>query len=138
LESFRPLFAASQVELRWVPAADLPLIQGDAAKLRRVLANLLDNALKHTPAAGSVTLALQRLSAECQVQCMVVDSGEGIPPQERERIWERFYRVDRARIRGRSGLGLAIVKEIVEAHGGAVGVDSHVGSGSTFWIRLPA
>jgi two-component system phosphate regulon sensor histidine kinase PhoR len=69
---------------------------------------------------------------------MVVDSGEGIPPQERERIWERFYRVDRARIRGRSGLGLAIVKEIVEAHGGAVGVDSHVGSGSTFWIRLPA
>ncbi len=138
LESFRPLFAAAQVELRWIPAADLPHIRGDAAKLRRVLTNLLDNALKHTPADGSVTLALQRLSAACQVEFTVVDSGEGISPQECERIWERFYRVDRARTRGRSGLGLAIVKEIVEAHGGAVGVDSHVGSGSTFWIRLPA
>jgi YD repeat-containing protein len=137
IDGLRPLAEAANVTLEWSPlSAPLP-ITADAARLRRALANLLDNALKHTPPGGKVTLAGEATEDGRQMQYTVSDTGPGIPPEEVERIWERFYRVDRARTgRSGSGLGLAIVKEIVEAHGGSVGVESVVGQGSRFWIRV--
>ena len=138
VESLRPRYEVSGVQLNWLPTATPVVLRADAARLRRALTNLLDNALEHTPPGGAVTLAVASTAGGAQVQFTVTDSGAGIPPSELERIWERFYRVDRARThRNGSGLGLAIVKEIVEAHGGAVGVASTVGQGSRFWFTLP-
>jgi two-component system OmpR family sensor kinase len=138
VESFAPRYEVSGVKLIWAPEITAGAILADAARLRRALANLLDNALEHTPVGGAVTLAVESVAEGAQVQFSVTDTGAGIPLAESERIWERFYRVDRARTnRNGSGLGLAIVKEIVEAHGGSVGVTSTAGQGSRFWLTLP-
>lgn len=137
VEAFYPLAEAAGVTLTWSPLPAPLTITVDAARLRRALGNLLDNALKHTLPGGKVTLTVEALASEGKVQYIVSDSGPGIPPEELERIWERFYRIDRARAgRSGSGLGLAIVKEIVEAHGGVVGVESTVGKGSRFWVKV--
>jgi len=121
-----------------VEAAGEPLwVDGDAARLEQVWINLLDNARRHTPAGGRVTVRLLREKDEAVVE--VRDTGEGIPPEELPRIWERLYRVEKSRSRthGGSGLGLSIVKRIVELHGGRVGVESERGKGATFIVRLP-
>jgi signal transduction histidine kinase len=99
--------------------------------------NLLDNALRYTSVGGTITVALA--SEGSIVTLSVTDTGEGIPAKDLARIFERFYRVDRARSRdtGGTGLGLAIVKHVVETAGGTVSVDSTFGSGSTFTLRLP-
>jgi len=143
VEAFAPRSEAAHVRLVWTPPASALTVTADGDRLRRALSNLVDNALKHTPQDGTVTLAVERLAARAgssaQVQVSVTDSGPGIAPEEQRRIFERFYRVDRARSgREGSGLGLAIVKDIVEAHGGSVGVESIVGNGSRFWFTLPA
>jgi signal transduction histidine kinase/FixJ family two-component response regulator len=116
---------------------NLPLIMGDSIQLRRVLDNLMGNALKFTPAGGSISLRLWR--EEPNLMLEVADTGMGIPADRQERIFERFYQVDGSMKRrfGGTGLGLALVKEIVEAHGGWVSVDSTVGQGSRFWVCLP-
>ncbi|MGH2523883.1 MAG: sensor histidine kinase, partial [Anaerolineales bacterium] len=117
----------------------LPTLVGDADRLAQVFTNLLDNALEHTPAGNSVTLAAA--SEPGAVVVNVQDTGTGIPRQDLHRIFERFYQVDKSRAaRARSGgvgLGLTITKEIVEAHGGSLSVESTVGRGSTFTVRLP-
>lgn len=121
-----------------VEAAGEPLwVHGDAARLEQVWINLLDNARRHTPAGGRVTVRLFREAGEAVVE--VRDTGEGIPPEELPRIWERLYRVEKSRSRthGGAGLGLAIVKRIVELHGGRVGAESECGKGATFIVRLP-
>jgi two-component system phosphate regulon sensor histidine kinase PhoR len=123
--------------------ADGVLIVGDAAGLEQVAFNLLDNALLYTPAGGSVTLRLTKDVSEVSPQTVslaVNDTGIGIPVNDLPRIFERFYRVDKARSRaqGGTGLGLAIVKHIVENHGGHVRVQSAVGQGTTFTVTLPA
>ncbi|HWI53923.1 MAG TPA: phosphate regulon sensor histidine kinase PhoR [Symbiobacteriaceae bacterium] len=125
------------VDLRLNVPADLPVIQGDSGRLAQVLLNLVDNALKYTPAGGSVTVSAENLGTMVRVK--VVDTGTGIPRVDLPRIFERFYRVDKARSRatGGTGLGLSIVKHIVEAHGGLVGVDSDLGRGATFFFTLP-
>lgn len=125
------------VDLRIAIPADLPALQADPGRLAQVLINLVDNALKYTPSGGSVTVSAEELGA--QVQVKVVDTGSGIPRADLPRIFERFYRVDKARSRatGGTGLGLSIVKHIVEAHGGTVGVDSDTGRGATFFFTLP-
>ena len=112
-------------------------LTGDADKLIQVLINLIDNAIKYTPNGGRIRVeARQREDA---VEIAVSDSGIGIPAKEIPRIFERFYRVDRARSREMSGtgLGLSIVKHIIEAHGGKVSVESQVGKGSRFVVTLP-
>ena len=122
----------------------LPPLLGDGDRLAQVFSNLLDNALRHTPAGGKVT-ASARVVAETaargaaqSVEVAVTDTGEGIPADELERVFERFYQVDksRARTRGGAGLGLAISKGIVEAHGGRIWAESVVGLGSRFVVRL--
>ena len=112
-------------------------MRGDRAQLGLLLSNLLDNALRHTPARGTVCVRLDATESRALIQ--VADTGEGIPAGELPRVFERFYRVDKARARqtGGTGLGLAIVRHVAEAHGGTVGVDSELGRGSTFTVSLP-
>jgi signal transduction histidine kinase len=127
---------------------DLPIIIGDGDRLAQVLTNLLDNALKHTPEGGQVTLAARPLSGSsivrrgktwpAGVEVRVADTGSGIPPEDLARIFERFYQVDKSRqCGGGLGLGLAIVKQIVEAHFGTIKAESVVGIGSRFIVTLP-
>ncbi|MCC7359341.1 MAG: GAF domain-containing protein [Anaerolineales bacterium] len=113
------------------------LVRGDALRLSQVFDNLLGNALKFTPAAGTIRLVM-RLEGE-GVRVEVSDTGIGIPPAVKERVFDRFYQVDGSarRRRGGIGLGLAICKLIVEVHGGRIGVESVEGVGSTFYFVLP-
>lgn len=111
---------------------------GDTQWLKQALINLLDNALKYTPAGGSVTVRLQSVGRE--VAIAVEDTGHGIEPEHIPHLFERFYRTDWARAKDTAGtgLGLPIVKEIMEAHGGSIVVTSEVNKGSIFTLRLPA
>jgi signal transduction histidine kinase len=114
----------------------LPSMNADADRLAQVFTNLLENAVKYTPVKGTVSLTARGVSGEVVVA--VTDSGDGIPPEDLPRIFERFYRVDKARGSGKGyGLGLAITKDIVQAHGGNLRVESAVGSGTRFTVRLP-
>lgn len=116
-------------------SADIKAL-GDRERLRQVIMNLVDNAVKNTEAGGSVILRAVLEKDRCRIE--VQDTGCGIAPEHHDRIFERFYRVDKDRSRdvGGTGLGLAIVKHIVEAHGGTIGVHSTVGVGSTFFFTL--
>jgi signal transduction histidine kinase len=107
----------------------------DRNRLRQVFANLLDNAIKYTPAGGSVQI---RGTSEAQRSIVEVkDSGSGIPPEELPRIWERLFRGDKSRSQRGLGLGLSVVKAVVEAHGGEVSVSSEPGHGALFRVILP-
>jgi two-component system phosphate regulon sensor histidine kinase PhoR len=145
----KPLADKKQHKLRAAVDADLPLINGDQERLVQVLANLLDNAIKYTPEGGQITVAARRIPVRAHrtgdgpregVELTVTDTGIGIPEKDRPRVFERFYRVDKARSRelGGTGLGLAIVKHIVEGHGGQIRVEGNVPTGSRFVVRLPA
>lgn len=137
LADFRTAAAEAGLSL----VADLPSgalnVMGDAHHLPRVLDNLLSNAIKFTPAGGSVTVRLRQEGAEVVLE--VADTGIGIAPEHRERLFERFYQVNgsMSRRHGGTGLGLALVREIVQAHDGTVSVETEVGKGSTFKVRLP-
>ena len=112
--------------------------RADADRLQQVLFNLVENAIKYGRTEGTVTIGARRNESD-RVELWVQDNGPGIPEDARERVFERFYRVDRARSRetGGTGLGLSIVKHIVQAHGGEVWVTSKVEQGSTFYFTLP-
>ncbi|MNM38410.1 PAS domain-containing protein [Pseudomonas alkylphenolica] len=122
-----------QIELQLELASPLPHIQADAAQLDRVMDNLLDNAVRHTPVAGSIRLHA-RWHAE-RVIISVEDSGEGIAYSQQGRIFEPFVQVGRKK--GGAGLGLALCKEIVQLHGGRMGVYSRPGQGTQFYMALP-
>jgi two-component system phosphate regulon sensor histidine kinase PhoR len=117
--------------------AEPVIVQGDPGAMTHVIDNLLDNAIKYTPSSGAVSITLDRHGSVGEL--VVEDTGVGIPEQDRERIFERFYRVDKARSRelGGTGLGLSIVKHCVHAMGGTVHVDSAPEAGSRFIVRLP-
>jgi two-component system sensor histidine kinase BaeS len=119
-------------------ADELPVIQADAVRLRQILGNLIDNALRHTKAGDQVRLQAQP-AQDGGVILRVADSGEGIPADVLPRIFDRFYRADRARKHGDSGsgLGLSIAKRLVEMHGGTIAVSSQLGHGTIFSIHLP-
>ena len=112
--------------------------RADAERLHQVFSNLIENAIKYGRQGGKVAVGAQE-NGDSQVEAWVRDDGPGIPAEARERVFERFYRVDRARARdtGGTGLGLAIVKHIVQAHGGEVWVKSELGEGATFFLTLP-
>jgi two-component system, OmpR family, sensor histidine kinase BaeS len=121
-------------------AGGLPEVSVDPERIGQVLANLLDNALRHTPAGGTVTVSAGMARRTGGVTLAVTDTGEGIPAEHLAHVFERFYRVDAARDRahGGSGIGLAIAKALVEAHGGQVVASSPgTGRGSSFKVHLP-
>jgi heavy metal sensor kinase len=111
-------------------------VNADRDRLRQVLANLIDNAIKYTPGDGHVTLTAARDGAHVRIE--VKDTGVGIADHDLPRIWERLYRGDRSRAERGLGLGLSLVRAIVSAHGGTVEVASKVAKGSTFVVKLPA
>ncbi|NCF64912.1 MAG: HAMP domain-containing protein [Chloroflexi bacterium] len=123
-----------QIELT---AVDQATVLGDADRLKQLLLNLVENAVKYTPPGGEVTLSLSK--KEGWVYFEVSDTGIGIPPENLPHVFDRFYRVDKARTRaqGGSGLGLSIAKWVAQAHGGAIRVSSQVGEGTTFSVTLP-
>jgi two-component system phosphate regulon sensor histidine kinase PhoR len=115
-----------------------PKISCDENKLRQVLVNLVDNAVKYSPGGGHVELRVRNGDGSCVID--VVDQGLGIPPAERERIFEKFYRLDPQQTHGvgGSGLGLYICRELVERMDGRLSVESEPGKGSRFTLELPA
>ena len=122
--------------------ADMDVL-ADPQAMRKVLGNLLHNALKFTPRDGRITIRATWCNEGRDVQIAIQDTGIGIPPQDLSRIFERFYKVDRSRARAQgelrgTGLGLAIAKHIVEAHGGKIWAESVQGKGSTFYFTLPS
>lgn len=139
IQAAEPAYVAKGVALQASIGHGLSQVRVDPDRLGEVLANLLANALRHTPAGGRVDLTARGLGDKLELA--VTDTGEGIPPELLERVFERFFRVDPARTRnsGGSGLGLTITRAIVEAHGGRVWAESAGRSGGArFVVRLPA
>ena len=134
---FESRAAAQNVELRVEVPDPSPEIEADYDRLIQVLANLLTNALRHTPTNGQITLNSE--SIPDGVRISVSDTGAGIPPEDLPYIFDRFWRSDksRARTEGSSGLGLAITKQLILAHGGRISVESEMAKGTTFTIELP-
>jgi signal transduction histidine kinase len=144
LPLIRPLVDKKRQTLTVAVPANLPPVSGDEDRLVQVLTNLLDNAVKYTPEGGTISVvgrnaAGQPAHGPALVELSVTDTGIGIPDADRPRVFERFYRVDKARSRemGGTGLGLSIVKHIVEGHTGRIWVESHQPRGSRFVIHLP-
>ena len=141
VEEVRPRAAAKDQELLVDTQPKVPLL-GDEIMLRLLIRNLLDNAVRYTGAGGHISLHTGReTDADGRVWAVltVADDGEGMAPEDQARVFERFYRVDRARTRGTggTGIGLAIVRHAAERHGGSVEVESELGKGSRFTVRLP-
>jgi two-component system phosphate regulon sensor histidine kinase PhoR len=136
VEALHPQIQAKQLTVVAAPSS-LPAAKGDPDQIRQVVWNLLDNAVKYNVEGGRIDVSYV-VHPSC-LRTHVSDTGIGIPPDELPRVFERFYRVDKARSRalGGTGLGLSIVKHIVEAHGGEVSVASEPGRGSTFGFTLP-
>ncbi len=135
LAQARPLAEDRQVAL--AATVSPAVVKGDAAMLARVVGNLLENAIRYNRPGGRVNVELVEADGEAVLR--VQDDGVGIPAEDQPRVFERFFRVDKARSRamGGSGLGLAICKAIVEAHGGSVTFESRLGESTTFRVRLP-
>lgn len=136
LEDFFPSARDKRVKLTNAVPPQLAA-RADANRLHQILGNLLDNAIKYGRADGTVSVAA-KLAEDGKIEVSVADDGPGIPPDSLERIFERFYRVDKARSReqGGTGLGLSIVKHIVQSHSGRVWAVSRLGVGSTFFFTL--
>lgn len=134
-ERLRPLAERAGLTLVVSLPPHLPALLVDPERIRQVISNLLHNAIKFTPAGGKVTMAA--VAGVGEVVLSVTDTGVGIPAEDLPRIFERFYKADRARSGGGTGLGLAIAKHLVLAHGGRIWAESVEGKGSTFYVALP-
>lgn len=136
IDDFSPLASERQIQLSQEEPA-VHMVVGDEGKLNRVVSNLISNAIKFTPRGGRVTLRVQRHPRATEVS--VTDTGEGIPEDEREKIFEKFYQVEKRRLgrKAGTGLGLPLCKKVVEAHGGAIWVESTPGQGSRFAFTIP-
>jgi signal transduction histidine kinase len=138
LESMQPQARSKNVSLRAMFCEDLPLISVELVKIQRVLYNLVQNAIRHTPASGSVSLTTRLVPQGVQVE--VSDTGEGIASEDLPYIFDQFFRGEKSRSRetGGAGLGLAIAKRIIEAHQGQIWVESELNRGTRFSFILPA
>jgi signal transduction histidine kinase len=137
---FAPQAEAKHIRLRAEVAPNLPSLSLDSQRIAQVLGNLLGNALRHTPTGGRVECRVTAdTPAPREVTFTISDTGSGIPSDALPHLFERFYRVDRSRSRadGGTGLGLAIAKQLVEAHGGRIGVTSAPGQGTQVTFTLP-
>jgi signal transduction histidine kinase len=134
----KPEAIAKEITLQIESAVELPAVEVDPDRMTQVLVNLLDNALRYTPAGGTISLSARQIQEGVAIE--VKDTGPGIPPEDLRHLFERFYRGDKSRQReqGGSGLGLAIAKSLVESQGGQMRVESQPGEGATFIIELPA
>ena len=137
LELVQPMAEKREVQLKLDPAPEDATVWCDSEAVSQVLSNLLDNAIKYTPAGGTITVGGSPQGQFMEI--FVKDTGIGIPPEDVPRLFERFYRVDKARSRelGGTGLGLSIVKHLVAAHDGTTRVESRVNHGTTFFFTLP-
>jgi two-component system, OmpR family, phosphate regulon sensor histidine kinase PhoR len=136
VERLRPQAEKASVALSVEIAAGIPRVSGDRVSLERAIVNLINNAIKFTPDGGAVRVIAGPDGAGLKIE--VSDNGSGIEPQDLPRVFERFYKADRARRAGGTGLGLAVVKHTAESHGGRVEAESRLGEGSSFRIWLPA
>ena len=137
VEAIRPRAEAKGVDVSLEVPDEIPLFSFDRTRMTQVLGNLLENAVRHTPSGGGVTVSAHVENSNVSVA--IVDGGEGIPEEALAHIFDRFYRVDasRARTTGGAGLGLTIARQLVEAHGGSIRAESTVGHGSRFVFDLP-
>jgi two-component system phosphate regulon sensor histidine kinase PhoR len=137
IEGLRPLAEAKGVSLSFEPPISAVVVPGDPDALRGAFDNLVENGVKYTPSGGSVVVRLGVTEGAARVE--VVDTGRGIPEEHLPRVFERFYRVDKARSRehGGAGLGLSIAQGVVAAHGGRIELTSVVGRGTTATVTLP-
>ena len=128
---------ADEAGLRLVTETDGVVLRADRTRLAQAVGNLVGNALRHTPAPGTVTVRARREGSDPVIE--VADTGAGIAPQDLPQVFDRFWRAEKSRSRqtGGSGLGLAIVRDLAELHGGSITVESTLGVGSTFTLRLP-
>ena len=133
-EAFKPAAAAKDIRIE-TTAMDKVICHGNESNIRQVMEILLDNAVRHTPSGGRVKLDLGK--TEKKIHLTVSDTGEGIPPEHLDKIFDRFYQVDSSRSNGKAGLGLSIAKCIIENHGGTIRVASKPGQGTVFTILLP-
>lgn len=134
LADLHPLAENKQQHLAAQIESDLPVLHGDRERLAQLLRNLVHNAIRYTPTGGHVTVRLLRQARA--LRCEVQDDGPGIPPEQRDFLFERFWRLEASQDGG-IGLGLFIAKGLAEAHGGTIGVDSEPGRGSCFYVLLP-
>ncbi len=136
VETMRPVVEANGLRLA-VELKEGVAVMGDAERLRQVVYNLLDNAIKYTPEGGSVDVRVEQRQGNAVLT--VRDTGIGIPAEHLPHVFDRFYRVDKARsrTRGGTGLGLSIVRSIVQAHGGQVFLESNPGTGTTCTVTFP-
>ena len=130
-----PILNQHRVKVKQLFAADLPLVNADAQQLWRVFGNLIDNAVKYNQSGFILTVEAKREGE--MVLCTVADNGAGISPQQCARLFEPYTRGVGVSLRQGLGLGLYICRQIVEAHGGEIGVDSELGKGARFWLTLP-
>jgi signal transduction histidine kinase len=140
-DAVRPAYQTKGVQLRTAVDPRTPPLEADRDRLMQVLVNLLGNAVRHTPAGGTVTLSAEPAEPAAGVLLSVADTGEGIAAEHLPHVFERFYRADPARDRqhGGSGIGLAITRALVQAHGGTITAHSAgPGTGAVFRITLPA
>jgi two-component system phosphate regulon sensor histidine kinase PhoR len=135
VERLRPQAERAGLTLTVTLPPDLPPLQADAERIQQVVTNLVHNAVKFTPSGGRVSVWAERTGNEVVIR--VHDTGVGIPSDDLPRIFERFYKADRARSGGGTGLGLAIARHIIQAHGGRIWVESVEGQGSAFYFSLP-
>jgi signal transduction histidine kinase len=137
LEVYRQVRSIRQPVEVILREVDQVCVMGDVDRLKQLILNLVDNAIKYTPERGTVSMALAQDAGRATIE--VSDTGIGIPAEELERVFDRFYRVEKARSRrmGGSGLGLSIARWIAQAHGGEITVSSTLGAGSTFRVSLP-
>lgn len=137
VDKLRTLIEKKKINISQKFTPGLPAVHADPDRMEQVLINLLDNAIRVTPSGGKVEVAVKEYKENLLVS--VSDTGPGIAFEEQPLIWERFYKIDKSRVRigGGTGLGLAIVKEIIEAHGGSIRVTSEPGRGSIFTFTIP-
>jgi len=137
VDAIRPRAEAKRIALTIDALADVPPASFDQERIGQVIANLLENAVRHTPEGGAITVATEALASTVRVS--IKDNGSGISSDELSHIFDRFHRIDPSRTRatGGAGLGLTIAKQLIEAHGGSISVQSTVGEGSTFTFELP-
>lgn len=139
IRKMQPLAEEKNIKLYFAKQRKLEFY-ADMERIKQLLLILVDNAIKYTPENGAVTIKVAHNQDGKKVKLMITDTGIGIPKEDQKQVFDRFYRVDKARSResGGAGLGLAIAKGIVDLHGGEISIESNVGNGSTFNVVLPS